>query len=345
MRMKKIILIIILIFICIFGYFKFVHKNAVITSSNHITSQIASSLGASEYSKNLNDLIGIVNNQDPRAALQELSRRMQTNQVVFQNCHVMAHTIGRTAYKKYNDFDIALKYQDTTCSDGYLHGVIEARFASLADDFNATINELKTMCSKYTYADRCWHGTGHGLMFYTGNNLPKALSLCNTYSSSRAQRRCYEGVFMENFLSDPDAHPTAYADAKYPFKPCMAQSGRYKATCYFYVPIYYLGLHANDYKEAVQWCEGAESGYSDACVKGVGSLAMKYNIDDPKYVESLCSVANPDDIPSCIDGMVSYYLTFTGNLSKTAQLCTQLEAGNIPSCRAAVKRNIALFQN
>ncbi len=326
-------------------YLKFFNTNTTVSiqKAPQIVAPVSTYDGG-DYYKNLNDLLAIVNNRDPHLALQELAKRMTTNETVFRNCHTMAHAMGRAAYKKYQDFDTALKYQDTTCSDGYLHGVIEGKFASLKNMQTAT-DELKTICSKYTFADRCWHGIGHGLMFFTDNDLPKALSICNMYTIPRARRRCYEGVFMENFLSDPDAHPTIYVDAKNPFKPCIAQAGKYKPYCYFYVPIYYLGLHNNDYEAAIKWCEGAETGYPDSCIRGVGSLAMKYDIDKPKYVESLCMTAQLDDIASCIDGMVSYYLTFTGSLSKTASLCTQLEPSDSKACGRAVKRNVALFQN
>ncbi len=339
---KYIILGLILGVASIIGFWVYRSENKI--TAENLKSAPTFSLGSSEYKKNLNDLLNIVNTQDPHVALQELALRMQTNEVVFQNCHIMAHSIGRAAYKRYQDFDTALKYQDTTCSDGYLHGVIEAKFNSIKDTQGAT-DELKTICSKYKYPDRCWHGIGHGLMFFTQNDLPTALSICNTYSLARASSRCYEGVFMENFLSDPDAHPTIYVDAKAPFKPCLNQEARYKGACYFYVPIYWLGLHNNDYGTAVQWCEGAENGYADECVRGVGSLAMKYNIDKPKYVESLCMKANPDDVSSCISGMASYYLTFTGLFSKANSMCAQLEPLNLKTCQAEVKRNIRLFQD
>src|SRR5258708_2959882 len=169
--MKRFYLVILILAMAFFGYFKIGSRTVEINSKPISTTDLGQS---SEYNKNLNQLIDIVNAQNPRASLQELAKRMQSNQVVFQNCHVMAHAIGRTAYKKYQDFNTALQYQDTTCSAGYLHGVIEAKFASL-HDFNAAISELKTMCSQYTPADRCWHGTGHGVMFYTGNDLPRAL--------------------------------------------------------------------------------------------------------------------------------------------------------------------------
>jgi hypothetical protein len=303
----------------------------------------ATSTGA-EFRNNLADLLNIVQTQDPRAALAELTKRMQTNTTVFKNCHVMAHAIGRAAYKKYQDFDKGLEYQDTTCSDGYLHGLIEAKFSSIQDTDKA-IAAAKTICDGYTFKDRCWHGIGHGLMFFTSNDLPKALGICDTYPSSRARDRCYEGAFMENFLSDPDAHPSKYVNAQDPFAPCRAEPGKYKATCYFYVPIYYLGLHDNDYEAAVKWCNDAD-GYGLSCLRGVGSLAMKYNEKDPKKAEHICQEAsNAAGVASCVDGMMGYYLTFTGNLGTMARLCPKLSDGDVRVCEAAVKKNVGLFQD
>lgn len=298
-----------------------------------------------KYYKNVNALIAIVNKQNPRMALNELQHRMDTDQFVFKNCHAMAHKIGRMAYSKYKDFNTSLQYQNTTCSNGYLHGVIEAKFALLSN-IQAAVEEIRSICSRYAKADRCWHGTGHGLMFFTANDLPKALNVCDTYTTARARHRCYEGVFMENFLTDPDVgHPSSYVSSKNPFVPCPSEAGRYKAVCYFYEPIYYLSLHNNNYALALKWCRGAEFGYDSSCIRGVGSLAMKYNINDPKYVEKLCVTNSYNQIPACIDGMVSYYLTFYGSLSKTAALCDQLEPSNLKTCHTAVKRSVALFQD
>ncbi len=63
------------------------------------------------YTKNLNDLLKIVQNQDPNIALHELQHRMDTDPYVFKNCHALAHEIGHAGYKKYNDFAVAMSYQ------------------------------------------------------------------------------------------------------------------------------------------------------------------------------------------------------------------------------------------
>ncbi len=283
-----------------------------------------------QYTKNINELFKIVHGQDPHIALMELQHRMDTDPYVFKNCHSMAHEIGREAYKKYNDFAAALKYQDITCSDGYLHGVIEGRFARVADIFK----DMKSVCNNYGIeADRCYHGVGHGVMYYTSNDLPKSLTICGTTYQNIPRKRCYEGVFMENFLSGSNLHPSKYLNPDNPMYPCPQEKEDYKGFCYFYAPYYFLRLNNYDYKAAIKWCNTAESNYIYTCIRGVGSLAMKFNIRDPKYVESLCNTITTAKLErACIYGMASYYFTFWDNLSKVRQMCSTLEEKNRLIC-------------
>ncbi|MGH7249810.1 MAG: hypothetical protein ACREGC_02450, partial [Minisyncoccia bacterium] len=198
-------------------------------------------------------------------------------------------------------------------------------------------------------AGRCYHGVGHGLMFYFNNDLPTALTTCDTYKEndpSSPRNHCYEGVFMQNFLSDPDAPlvlPSKYLDPKNPFYPCGTESAKFKPYCYFYAPILFLNLHNDDYSAALSWCNSAERDGILACVRGVGSLTMKYNIKDPVYVESICMQATPAEIPSCIDGMVSYYLTFSFSSESTKNMCLQLQTQDQPDCMKAIKRRVNDF--
>ncbi len=287
-----------------------------------------------QYTKNINDLFKIVDEQDPTAALEELQHRMDTDPYVFKNCHAMAHEIGHAGYKKYNDFVKAMSYQLPTCSDGYLHGVIEARFAAVTDIYG----EMKKVCLPYkALAGRCYHGVGHGIMYYTANDLPKALTICESYKGM-SRGRCYEGVFMENFISGTKAHPSTYLDPKNPMYPCPSERSVYKDYCYFYAPYYFLRLSDNDYAAAIKWCATAEKGYANACVRGVGSIAMKFNIKDPKAVEKICDTAATGSAKAaCIDGMVSYYMTFYADFGKLREMCTTLEKQNQAACYVGVK--------
>src|SRR5258708_416975 len=289
-------------------------------------------------------IIKIVDTKDPLAALNELNSQMKTDKEIFKNCHGIAHEIGHRAYDKYKNFAEAMKYQNVVCSDGYLHGVIEQRFF-YAKNPEAILSDMKTVCDGVKESGRCYHGVGHGLMYYFANDLPKVLDVCDKYKNA-AQGRCYEGAFMENFLSDAVIHPSVYLDSKNSLYPCPTELSRYKSYCYFYAPIYYLSLHSNYYAAALEWCTTAEKVGVPECIRGVGSLAMKYNIDQPKAVEAICNRAkNKQQTSSCIDGMVSYYLTFYDHLSKAIDMCATMELKNQPACNAAVDRRSKLFLN
>ncbi|HEV7423700.1 MAG TPA: hypothetical protein VGO21_00765 [Candidatus Paceibacterota bacterium] len=331
-KSKIILIILAVVFVAIGIFFSMQHPKSSTSSVRNGDHPVAVE---DLYTKNLNDLLKIVQKEDPNAALHELQRRMDTDPYVFKNCHAMAHEIGHAGYKKYNDFAVAMSYQDATCSDGYLHGVIEERFAGVTDIYG----EMKKVCLNYTaLAGRCYHGVGHGIMFYTANDLPKALTICGTYAESMPRGRCYEGVFMENFISGTKAHPSSYLDPKNPMYPCPSEPGVYKSYCYFYTPYYFLRLNNNDYTAAIKWCASAEPGYQNICVRGVGSIAMKFSIKDPKSVEKICNTAIGSIKAACIDGMVSYYLTFTGNFNKVKKMCTTLELQNQTACYNGVKR-------
>ncbi len=296
------------------------------------------------YKKNLDELTAILTTQTPHAALQELAQRMITDPYVLKNCHAVAHELGHAGYNKYKDFATALKYQDTTCSDGYLHGVIEERLAKSID----FLADIKTICKGYANlnsfaAGRCYHGLGHGLMFYTGNDLPKSTEICRTTFQEPALNRCYEGVFMENFLSDHVLHPSSYVDPANPSYPCDKQLPRARLICYFYAPTYYLSLNNDDYRKTIQWCQTFAAGLDASCVRGTSSLAMKFNITDPKAVESMCSTAKSSLTFPCIQGMVSYYLTYYDSVSKGKEMCVMLDPSNKQSCLSALPKSYHAF--
>jgi hypothetical protein len=285
-----------------------------------------------ELSQNLADLLSLVDHRDPTVALQELARRMKSSPIVFKNCHGLAHEIGHEAYKKYNDFALAMQYQDSVCADGYLHGVIEERFR-FARSMAAVLREMRTICKRTgKEAGRCYHGVGHGLMFFFENNLPKALLACRIYNGG-ARHRCYEGAFMDNFLADGILHPSRYLDSSNPFYPCPTELSGLQPYCYFYAPIYFLRLHNNDYVAALRWCASNPAAVH-VCMKGVGSLAMKYSIADPRSAERTCTQSpTRDEAADCIQGMASYYRTFTGDAAAVRTMCLQLERTNQLVCR------------
>src|SRR6185369_1242027 len=283
-----------------------------------------------------NELVGIELNQNPKIALNKLAEMIRTNNSVARSCHALTHEIGQNAYEKYKDFGRAMKYQDEICNSGYLHGIIESRFAEATDIFST----MQTVCNTYAPQSyigwECFHGVGHGLMYFTENDLPKSLSYCETYKNYDERSACTNGVFMENFNTDEKLHHSIYLKPSDPFYPCQKQTPENKPNCYIYAPTYYLSLHKNDYTDGFAWCQTAEVDFREVCISGMGSQIMKEHINDPKFAEATCLHAEKGDQNSCVAGMIGLYINHFGRLDEARKLCGTLEQRNKRICEDVV---------
>ena len=289
-----------------------------------------------EYSQQVTEL---VRTKDPTAALEFIEREARTNSKMMELCHPLVHLVGQLAYEKYGDFAAAIAYQDDTCGSGYLHGVIEKKFITIKDP----VAEMKTICSSVPKddLDTCFHGVGHGLMYYHENDVPKSIGLCQTYTDHTAKIRCAEGVFMENFSTTEDSlHSTKYLRESDPFYPCNEQPANLKNVCYFYTSIYYLHLHPRLYSQGLENCLNAEADQQYACAKGIGSRVMKENLSDIYFDESVCTQATDARRTACIEGLASYHLINFGSLEQTRLMCTQLEIDDQTVCLKYVARQV-----
>ena len=306
--------------------------------------QPAQPLSREAYINARDFFVAIVNNQDPKIALQQLREQTTTDDSLLRSCHVLTHDIGHAAHEKYKDFAAAISYQNDICNSGYLHGVIESHFSTSADFSQA----VKTVCDKYPgekfLSWECYHGVGHGLMFYTDNDLPRSLALCDAYDTDFAKGNCANGVFMENFNSDAKMHPSKFLNPDDPFYPCREQKQNQKGNCYFYAPEYYLHLHPNDYAGALGWCKTAELPFRQTCAANVGGNTMIQNIHNPKFAEAVCMAGSPEQKIPCIGGMVMLFINHHGSPEPARALCERLETANRPTCYATIEQNAPLFE-
>jgi hypothetical protein len=192
---------------------------------------------------------------------------------------------------------------------------------------------------------QCYHGIGHGLMFYTANDLPRSLKMCEGFDTDFSRSNCANGVFMENFNADQKLHISKFLKESDPFYPCPQQTNRYKAYCYLYAPTYFLSLNDGDYDAALEWCKRAEAGFEPSCAYGVGTQAMKENLNDPKLVETVCMNGEDEQTAPCIEGMTSLYINHHGSLEPARELCSRLEKPNRPACYEAIAANASLFRD
>ncbi len=291
--------------------------------------------------------VALVRDEDPKVALGQLRDEIETDDALLRSCHALVHDIGREAYEKYRGFSEAMRYQDEICNSGYLHGIIESRFSESEDIFA----DMRTMCDQYPLESflswQCYHGLGHGVMYYTANDLPRSLEMCDAFDVTFARFSCSNGVFMENFSTDQKLHLSEYLKESDPFYPCAEQASRlHKGNCYQYAPTYFLSLNEEDYAGALEWCKNAEEGpFKLQCARGVGAQMIKENINDPKPIESLCLGGEAEQVGPCIDGMVTLYIFHHGSLDPARDLCDELEVSNRQTCYDSVKFNSKLFSS
>ncbi|HLL40881.1 MAG TPA: cupredoxin domain-containing protein [Rubrobacteraceae bacterium] len=300
-------------------------------------------LAEGRYEEVKGDYVALVRDEDPRAALSRMRGEIETDDALARSCHALVHDIGRESYRKYEDFGEAMKYQDEICNSGYLHGIIEARFSESEDVFA----DMETMCDEYplrsTLSWQCYHGLGHGVMYYTANDLPRSLEMCDAFDSDFARSTCSNGLFMENFSADQKLHLSEYLKESDPLYPCAEQAERHKPNCYVYAPTYFLSLNQEDYAGALESCNGAEGRFQRTCAGGVGAQAMKENINDPKLVESACKDGSPQQVEPCVKGMMSLYINHHGSTGPARELCGRLEDSNQQACYGSIESHDRLF--
>ena len=148
----------------------------------------------------------MVYEEGPKPALAKLDAELRTDAAVQGNCHRIAHRMGSAGLARYED-NVARAFVEgsPTCASGYYHGIAERAFLGTPDDQLATV--ASQLCADRTIENdkflfyQCLHGLGHGLMIYTGYELPLSLKTCDELRDEFSQVSCTGGAFMENFNS------------------------------------------------------------------------------------------------------------------------------------------------
>lgn len=335
------IIIVVLIFVLIFIISQYFGIQVVksIDSNNEIDNQLTK-----EELKLIKDkYISLLDQMNPREVLSLIREDLKKDSKISRYCHGIVHEVGHESFEKYGSFGEAMKYQDELCNSGYLHGIIESSFSDSAE----VLSLVNSICDRFEEGKynswECYHGIGHGLMFFTENDLNKSLNYCNNIKSKFGLDACVNGVFMENFNTDQNVHVSKFVDSNNWLYPCGSIEGIHKGDCYFYSPTFYLSLNKNKYKESLDLCLKAEGDYIASCVAGVGSQVMKENINDIKYSEKICKLAKRKFVPSCVYGMTSFYIFNFGSLESAGELCKKLSISNRSFCYNAVADNTSMF--
>lgn len=261
------------------------------------------------------ELVAVTQEMGPSEALLRLADVAATDPAIAAFCHDLAHEVGHAAHEALG-LTGALAVQDDICGSGYIHGVIEEELVDHVQDME---QRFSTLCPAEDR--RCFHGLGHGLMYVTQNDLPVSLEYCRTFPRAFQRIQCMEGVFMENFEADTVSHPSAYLYPKDPYRTCRDQSEPARGVCTFYFPRYFLRTHPDAYDPLVAFCQQLPPASADACVKGVGSAALKQHVLQPGRALDICQTVAGDRRSLCVEGMLSYLMVHYASTEGARSFC------------------------
>jgi cytochrome c553 len=251
--------------------------------------------GQSEFKCYEQAFANIAYDDGPKAALDLFDEKIKRPGPIEADCHRISHAIGAGALS-YFDGSVGQAFVAgrPSCTSGYYHGILERAFlgisesdlASASNRFCADPAIRKTEFILY----QCVHGLGHGLMIYTGYDLPLALKTCDQLLGDWNQRSCGGGVFMENIQSSYGVR-SRWLKPKDLIYPCNHVAERHKYYCYDLTPSRVLRDSGHDFRQAIKWCRRTEPGWEKVCYQGLGREASGFTRLDPDRILAICTQA------------------------------------------------------
>ena len=273
----------------------------------------------------------LVNNSDPKAAMIDLKTRYNYESYVKNECHQLAHVVGRAATAKYPTVDEAYIRGDSACWSGYYHGVIESvmyKIGSSDIDFETLEGICQSLANRKRYSFdhyNCVHGIGHGAMYINDNELFVSLSLCDKLEDNWDRSSCWGGVFMENIIADNKNHFTEYLKPDDPLYPCNAVKDSQKSTCYLMQTSYMLKLENGDFAKVFTLCNKVGEAYMDICYQSLGRDASGWTISDPVRTKNYCLLGLDDRAQSnCVVGAVKDFISYHHSDVQAKNFCNSL---------------------
>ena len=270
----------------------------------------------------------------PEKALALLASDDRTMSAVHADCHQITHWVGHASLAHYhgNAAD-ALAHGGMTCNSGYYHGVIERSFSGLPR--GEVISKARHLCTTPAVTKesfllyQCVHGLGHGLMIYSGYDLPWSLRACHKLQNDFDRVSCTGGVFMQNLM--PGMGTSRYLKASNPIYPCNIVAERDKVYCYLMVTSRILSLDGFNWRKTAAWCHKSEPGWVATCFQSYGRDASGFTQYHPEKTIKLCKITGKD-ASECMYGASRDYANNYAGGKEAAHLCNLGPARNRARC-------------
>jgi cytochrome c553 len=286
-------------------------------------------------------------NDGPKSALTRLQSMITSDNAVASDCHRIAHRMGSAALTRFDDRVAPAFIAGTpVCASGYYHGIVERAF--LGQPTHKLDVVARQLCSDPQIAGQrfrayqCIHGLGHGLMIYTGYDLPGSLKTCDGLRSGFDRVSCSGGVFMENFNSSYGV-TSKYLRKNDPIYPCNDVQERHKLYCYLLVTANILRLTNHDQKKTADACRRSEPGWVDTCYESFGRDVSGIAGEDERKALASCRLAKSYQ-DNCLYGVAREIVNADATPARGARFCSQAPVRYRASCYSGVGSVLASLE-
>ncbi|MBI3486139.1 hypothetical protein HY025_04340 [Candidatus Daviesbacteria bacterium] len=277
--------------------------------------------------------------------------------------HLLGHVVGDVLYKQKGAEGIQVCTNDfrNACS----HSIVIGLFSEKGE---GTLGEISDACHKapggsgaYTM---CFHGLGHGILTYTGYDMPKTIDICKKTGTSTYHNReyieCVGGAVMEIIgggFHDRELYEKQqkkYLSTKDPLSLCFAKymPDIVKPQCLIYLTPYLFMASGADlgnpdptyFEKSFEYCKQIPDGYSNLkmdCYNGFGKefvglvlsrdirtqAVEELNDKQLKTVYDWCLLAkNRDGTRECIVSAISsLYWGGENRVEPAIKLCSLID--------------------
>jgi hypothetical protein len=287
------------------------------------------------------------------AALQRLDSLAGADVHIGMWSHPLAHAIGRMIISDAGRDPAVFSSCAALFQAGCFHGVIEGYFLMGGSLAGESLDSLCTMLMHGTEngvtAKACNHGMGHGLIIYHAGDWKKALKSCEGFRDSRAQRNCYDGVFMQRAVEKAGRIVNAGDGAPMPpvsvherhgqthevdidRDDCHGLTVKHAPSCWTYKAAAFLREQPNAH-DALRECNGAPSPAAiEACYQSFGKTLIGMAPSESPMIIEVCASGRKDMRAACVRGGAQYYTERRWTVDQAAAFCSKVPASEKAEC-------------
>ena len=308
-------------------------------------------------------VVGVLEDFGPSTATEELVRLSGAAGSPWARiCHEPAHELGIGTWTSTGSLDEAIRAGTTSCSLGYVHGLLQAMGTYLDDDEFPTAS--RGLCdgidARYRAGDLvdgvvagagpstllgCHHGVGHAAMWRFNEDLERAAPVCAGFGDPAQQEECRVGAVMEWVYATQRAtrsnSPRDLPSPRVaqPVELCLPPIGVLSPGC---VEGAVTAVGPDDVASTAEWCVEHPDVLA-ACVQSLARRMVQMDLSRvapllesvPEFCESF---GDAHAAPDCAERFGYMLLFLSRDLERTEGFCASLPEALRAGCAAGVAK-------